>query len=298
MACNNEEVQQPASEMVEVTFNTNITTGSFSEDLIKTSTLYDRGTAPAYISGVNITADNQDDPTYGTVDSTFNFVDFEDSDGDGIHDGATGEPLSMEVKYGSNQFKATCSTPVSLSIFEALDDHFPTKLLPSGTLEEKAIAYSAQLLIDYPLYAKYTGETTQEIKLAGQNNVDLLLSPVNGRVNVIFETEIAANTGAPYYLTVDLLNEQGTRIDGRSLPHTSVTTASAIIFNYGQEVYTGLTVDVDIWGIPNAPGNQTNVIEFPIEAGKNITHVVKYVGAGTTQAGSVSDRIVPVYEAD
>ena len=295
MACNNEEVQQPASEMVEVTFNTNITTGSFSEDLIKTSTLYDRGTAPAYISGVNITADNQDDLTYGTVDSTFNFVAFSDADGDGVHDGGTGEPLSMGVKHGSNLFEATSITDNS-PVFLPLLDHFSTKLEPGGTLEEKAIAYSAQLLIDYPLYAKYTGETTQDIIILGQNNVGLSLAPVNGRVNIVFETEV--DNGGTYGVVLRILDESGAMVDNRAVQHagTSTGTASAIVFNL--EEYAGYTADINLWGVPGSPGNLTNVIEFPIEAGKNITHVVKYVGAGTTQAGFVSDRIVPVYEAD
>ena len=92
-ACNHEEIQEPASEMVEVTFS-DITTGSFSENLTKTGTLYDRGTAPAYLSGINITANNLDDPNYGKVDVTFDFVDFTDGNNDGIHDGGIGEPLS------------------------------------------------------------------------------------------------------------------------------------------------------------------------------------------------------------
>ena len=293
-ACNNEEATEEMPEEVEVTFNTALENGSFRESLTKTGT-YERGTAPVYLSGIKITANKEGDVT----EQTFDFVDFTDSDNNGIHDGG-GDPITMNVKLGSNIFTAeSVAANTYTPGVMILPNHFSSKLEPNGTLEEKAAAYSARLLTDYPLYAKYSGTATQDILFYGPP-VDILLTPQNGRVNIIFETDVQGT----YTFVLWIYDSNGNTVGPYTVIHsqtaeisTSDTYASALIVN-NDAITDGCTAELYLWTNSGTIRSLIDSQPFSLNAGVNTTRVYRVIDGTTTNSSKSATVFDPVYNMD
>ena len=304
---------------VEVAFSPTLVGGEENSESFLKSTDYDRpATAPAYITGIEITADNQ---AYHLVEDIVGTFLFEDTD-DNI-----AEPMTMDVKAGINHFSAISTSDVD-TIFWGHTQYFSPKLDITDPnydeLLERATFYGTELLKDsnltnstydgYPLHALYATEqvVSQEISFTTNNPVDLDLLPQNGRVNVIMEsnpessnlgfgvwtTLYAADstqifTTDNYNVKVDSL-AQGDRFDypdpiAQYGVHSIDTTAAVWVFNMDQMV-DGTYINVQVAKRAKTSTTSDDWVyilddNIDVEQRKNKTYLIYFNGESAVTAG-------------
>ena len=146
VACNNDDVpnDQQASE-VQISVNTHVSSGTTSDDFTKAADqTYDRNGAPAYVSGITITVENNKLDWYPDVTEEFPFEDVGGTDGD--------NPITMTIGVGYNDFTAV-GTPTNSALTTSVVDYMDKDA--SSTLDAKAAIYSAAILTSYPIYMEY-----------------------------------------------------------------------------------------------------------------------------------------------
>ena len=315
IACNkNNDIVVSADDApdIEVSFNTNLVEQEGSEDFLKTTGDYDRPTdCPAYITGIEITADNQ---AYHLIPDIVETYPFEDVD-----DGVT-ESITMTVKAGINHFSAVTTTNVDTT-FNGRTQYFVPRLdhtLPEyDELIERAEFYGKELLEDdpegsvyegFPLHAVYATEqdVSQEISFTTNNPVDLDLLPQNGRVNIIMECNEESRNflGFGVWTTLYDANDQvlttiddywnkidpGIPGDTRDEPdpialfgvHSIDTTAAVWYFNMDQMI-DGTYVNVKVAKRAQTSNTADDWVyildeDIDVEQGKNITYLIYFNG--------------------
>ena len=146
-SCNNDKVpnDQQAQE-VQISVNTTVSSGTTSDDFTKAAgQTYDRNGAPAYVSGITITAENNKLDWYPDVTEEFPFEDVGGTDGD--------HPITMTVGVGYNDFTAVGTPTFSAQTTFTVD--YMDKDASSTELDTRAGVYSAALLSSHPIYMEY-----------------------------------------------------------------------------------------------------------------------------------------------
>lgn len=179
---------------------------------------FKRYDAPVYISGVDITAKylelTTDDITNG-----FDFV-----------DGNDGEDISIMIALGSNKFDAvTRTSSIASSIV------YPNSIDMTEDAD-KATDYAKKLIAIQPIYAVYTGSTSQIIT-TGKKDVLIAMKTLNTRFSVVVEPY------AKYNVVLKVSYDKGSK----EVKATDSTKASAIVLNdeslkAGDEVFISLDI--------------------------------------------------------
>ena len=269
-ACNDDNTPDQKLQDAQVSINTVLESASTKS--------YDRGTAPAYIAGVFIEAINND---YNwPVEKTYDFVTWTDGDGDGEHDGG-GDDVTMAVKAGSNTFNATSIAAVApfTLIKEDLDR------ASDDELQERVEAYAETLKTEHPIFVTYTAnEVTKDIIFGQDNEVDLTFIADQGRINLVFDTEVELD----FSMTAKLYDANLDLVDTQIAYLTDEEKACAIIFNRAD-----MTADffIDVTIAKNAANFLTSNEQIvhqeyiDVAVGENYTHLFNFNGSETTSTG-------------
>ena len=262
---------------------------------------YQRGDAPAYVSGLKITATN----TLSYIDdisSTFDFVDFVDADGDGEHDGG-GELMTMTVKGGENEFDAVSFAENSafyqvVAPFDRLD---VTSYPDPAT---RATAYAESFSIEaYPIFVEYSGNTTVTFDAdTDAADVTLDMTADQGRVNIVFEgdEDVTYKITATEYME-DVSGSQVYQDNPLEIVLEDYTKVGACIFNTATMV-SGSGVNVLIQFKPDGATDDeykeltnTDVATVP---GSNLTHLFYWDGIELVDIGFTVDFTPITDESD
>ena len=266
-ACNENDAPVVDLPDVEVSIHT-VLQGTSGEDLLKSGT-YDRAGAPVYVAGVNISAVHNDYDY--PVDREYLFVD----------EGDTGDPVSMTVKAGSNTFNATSIAtydPFALGI-ENMNRSSETAIL------DRVEDYADSLKSAYPSFVTYTSNSvTQEIEFNADNNVNLTMTADQGRVNIVFDTEIDVE----FAMTAELYDADNILLETRGVLLEYTDKASAIIYNRSDMTdgsYVKVTIAKNAHNVITSTEQIVAEKTIDVSVGENITHLFNYNGIETTDAG-------------
>lgn len=160
----------PEIDKTEVSFDIK-TTDNLEKSKVSKVGEYDRGSAPVYVSGVNIEAIYQE-AVDNIVEGTFNYVDM----------GESGIAISMLIPFGSNKFEAR-----SIATYSAASEAFLNDIEKASGDEAKNVFYSAKLIEKLPIYAIFNGETIKTIT-ESDKSVDIAMTTNNARYSVVLET--------------------------------------------------------------------------------------------------------------
>lgn len=153
---------------------------------------YKRNSAPAYISGIVLTAENTEYEVPNVV-RQFNF----NPNGQGSSD----KDIVLEgLTVGNNEITAqgVCNSPSQNNYYQNIGG-------TSGNLNERATNYSNNLLSIQPVYADYKSAHAANVVISnGGNSTNISMVTQNHRVAVILENPSKSN----YLLSFDIL-EQG-----------------------------------------------------------------------------------------
>ena len=197
-SCNNEP-QDLAG--ITSSLKINLVSDNLTESTTK-STYYKKGEAPAYMSGITITADNQDYAEIANVTKTFDFnpAGEQASDLNIVLDG---------INLGSTKVIAQgiCSSTAKNAIYTGLTRATSTEL------NARSEAYSKTLISKQAIWAEYSGQTnTNIIANPSSNKANLTMNTQNHRYSGVIEN----HSTSKYSLTFDVY--EGTT---KLLSHTS-----------------------------------------------------------------------------
>ena len=321
-ACNqnDDESNRVEPEEVEISFTTEIQGGTDVENLKVADSEYDRNDAPAYISGIEITADHVD---FEPITEVFPF---EDNEGD------VNNPITMECYVGENNFSAVTTTEVNSFYKEYLHKwditvpDIPGIVYPldltSQTYEERASKYSAVLTASDEIYADYeTAQAQTENISFGTNSINLTLTPTTGRTNLIFE-QSAETQALSFRLKIGLYDDMTSPTDYSDDELISVDydalddgidetptpgspkgvyfdgsvqsqhdKASAFIFNL-KEMVAGTYVKAEIEKYVTGTTDYISLGDVIVvtQTGKNVTHFI-YLNAESFETSTITATI-------